>query len=434
MLDAPYRIVGIQRIGLFSLEFTIGSNQLRLISFNHNNYQYLTDGQLVHTAYRLQGRFLGLQVNITWATRFLKFSCKEANQFSFVYRKSFLLSQGSWSFGFELQRGQGFSVRILLSSGNLSTSLLLGFQVSGYRQVKVLEFFDCSGPRQGVEDLRDLLHRVELQGAQGDREAEVFQVSNDDTTVAQRRLEDKQPEEKTNTDCLVKEQEKGYNHVYISRMLEPVKVKCIFMGYHDGIVGNKLWRLDDVTSNAVLYRNMGFNESGEYKKTFIGSGVARDREQHSTHELFSYREDSNEAAFADAEAEKIYAHESLTFNDTVAYEVISKWKAELKEDMDIRSDVSSGIIVRIHNEKLVQTLLKGHSTLSLKDSLSRDCDVEKNGYELRLVAGIATDALVKGYSRSEVPALVKVVAYRNWLIVILRYHAAASVDNGPPED
>ncbi|GJT24547.1 zinc finger, CCHC-type containing protein [Tanacetum coccineum] len=50
--------------------------------------------------------------------------------------------------------------------------------------------------------------QVEL--AQGDREAEVFQVSNDDTTVAQRRLEDKQPKEKTNTDCLVKEQEKEY--------------------------------------------------------------------------------------------------------------------------------------------------------------------------------------------------------------------------------
>ncbi|GKE27239.1 hypothetical protein Tco_1442623, partial [Tanacetum coccineum] len=41
-----------------------------------------------------------------------------------------------------------------------------------------------------------------------DREAEVFQVSNDDTVVAQRWLEDKQPEEKTNTDCLVKEREK----------------------------------------------------------------------------------------------------------------------------------------------------------------------------------------------------------------------------------
>ncbi|GJS04611.1 hypothetical protein Tco_0321119 [Tanacetum coccineum] len=41
-----------------------------------------------------------------------------------------------------------------------------------------------------------------------DREAKVFQVSNDDTAVAQRWLEDKQPEEKTITDCLVKEREK----------------------------------------------------------------------------------------------------------------------------------------------------------------------------------------------------------------------------------
>ncbi|GJX13600.1 hypothetical protein Tco_0205358 [Tanacetum coccineum] len=49
-----------------------------------------------------------------------------------------------------------------------------------------------------------------MEGAQGDREAEVFQVSNDDTVVAQRWLEDKQPERKTNTDCLLKEQEKEF--------------------------------------------------------------------------------------------------------------------------------------------------------------------------------------------------------------------------------
>nr|GFC71722.1 retrovirus-related Pol polyprotein from transposon TNT 1-94 [Tanacetum cinerariifolium] len=49
-----------------------------------------------------------------------------------------------------------------------------------------------------------------MERVQGDHEAEVFQVSNNDTAVTQRRLEDKQPEEKTNTDCLVKEQEKEY--------------------------------------------------------------------------------------------------------------------------------------------------------------------------------------------------------------------------------
>ncbi|GJY82197.1 hypothetical protein Tco_0494948 [Tanacetum coccineum] len=60
----------------------------------------------------------------------------------------------------------------------------------------------------GVQDEKRVWFEVELQGAQGDREAEVFQVSNDDAAVAQRRLEDKQLEEKTNTDCLVKEREK----------------------------------------------------------------------------------------------------------------------------------------------------------------------------------------------------------------------------------
>ncbi|GKC81241.1 hypothetical protein Tco_1136958, partial [Tanacetum coccineum] len=82
-----------------------------------------------------------------------------------------------------------------------------------------------------VQDAKRVWFEVELQGAQrdreaevfqvsnddavvaqrwelkGDREVEVFQVSNDDTAVAQRWLEEKQPEEKTNTDCLVKERE-----------------------------------------------------------------------------------------------------------------------------------------------------------------------------------------------------------------------------------
>nr|GEX53605.1 zinc finger, CCHC-type [Tanacetum cinerariifolium] len=122
--------------------------------------------------------------------------------------------------------------------------------------------------------------------------------------------------------------------------------------------------------------NMGFNESREYKKTFIGSGIGTDSMQvlhgfefeveplgdhtfevepqenvdqgaglqevqtqdlidyqlacdreHLACKLFEYREDSNEDAFAVAAVDKIYAHESLNFNDTVACEVISKWKA-----------------------------------------------------------------------------------------------------------
>nr|GEW66053.1 zinc finger, CCHC-type [Tanacetum cinerariifolium] len=139
----------------------------------------------------------------------------------------------------------------------------------------------------------------------------------------------------------------------------------------------------------VKVKNMGFNESGLYKKIFISYGVGKgpvqvlqgvefevepqedhtsevepygnvdhvvglhevqtqdliyyhstcDREQHSLWELFSYRDDINKAAFAVVVADNIYAHESLNFNNTIACDVISKWKDGLKDDIDARSDV-----------------------------------------------------------------------------------------------
>nr|GEV88465.1 hypothetical protein [Tanacetum cinerariifolium] len=60
----------------------------------------------------------------------------------------------------------------------------------------------------GVQVEKRVWFEVELQGAQANHEDQFFQVSNDDVAVAQRRFEDKQLEEKTNMDCLVKEQEK----------------------------------------------------------------------------------------------------------------------------------------------------------------------------------------------------------------------------------
>ncbi|GKB46849.1 zinc finger, CCHC-type containing protein [Tanacetum coccineum] len=92
----------------------------------------------------------------------------------------------------------------------------VGFKQLGHKQVG----FKQLGPGvetgfHGVQDEKRVWFEVELQGAQGDHEAEVFQVSNDDVVVAQRRLEDKQPEEKTNTDCLVKEQEKVHFRIKV---------------------------------------------------------------------------------------------------------------------------------------------------------------------------------------------------------------------------
>ncbi|GJT47126.1 hypothetical protein Tco_0955841 [Tanacetum coccineum] len=118
-------------------------------------------------------------------------------------------------------------------------------------------------------------------------------------------------------------------------MLEPVKVKCIFLGYHKRIVGNKLWRLDDVTLK-VLH---GF----EFEVEPLGDHTFEVEPQENVDQGAGLQEvqtqDLMEYLLALAAVENIYAHESLAFNDTVAYEVISMWKVGLKEDMDVRSDV-----------------------------------------------------------------------------------------------
>nr|GFA73601.1 zinc finger, CCHC-type [Tanacetum cinerariifolium] len=209
-------------------------------------------------------------------------------------------------------------------------------------------------------------------------------------------------------------------------MLEPVKVKFIFLGYRTGTGSVQV--LQGVEFEVEPHGNVDHVVSSQEVPTheLIYYHPARNREQHSSWELFNYREDSNEATFPVATVEKIYAHESLNFNNTVACEVISKWKDGLKDDMDDRSyiymcsttvarnavtttmaiigsihqgllDKAKGNVLgmeiykdqsgntlrvsqsRFYNEKLVQTLLEGHSILSSEGSLSGDCDVEKNG-------------------------------------------------------
>ncbi|GJR98684.1 hypothetical protein Tco_0270858, partial [Tanacetum coccineum] len=125
-------------------------------------------------------------------------------------------------------------------------------------RIKVIK--GCRVMMTGIRK-KNCAYTLEAKGAQGDRKAEIFQVSNDDTAVAQRRLEDKVPGQE-GAECNVAEKKK---------MEESMEA------------------------------NLG--------------------------KLLKY----------------------------------NAWST------------------RIHNEKLVHTLLKGHSTLSLEDSLSGDFDVKKNG-------------------------------------------------------
>nr|GEV23652.1 zinc finger, CCHC-type [Tanacetum cinerariifolium] len=101
----------------------------------------------------------------------------------------------------------------------------VGFKQLGHKQVGFKQL--GPGVETGFHRVQDEKHvwcEVELQGDQGDREAKVFQVSNDDTAVAQRWLEDKQPKEKTNTDCLVKEQEKEHLGIKVGENITVTRV------------------------------------------------------------------------------------------------------------------------------------------------------------------------------------------------------------------
>nr|GEY75254.1 zinc finger, CCHC-type [Tanacetum cinerariifolium] len=109
-----------------------------------------------------------------------------------------------------------------------------GFKQLGHKQVGFKQLGPGVKTRfHRVQDEKRVWFEVELQGDQGDRKAEVFQVSNDDTAVAQRRLEDKQLEEKINTDCLVKEQEKVHLGIKVR-----AKITVTGVPGQDGAEGN----------------------------------------------------------------------------------------------------------------------------------------------------------------------------------------------------
>nr|GFA52203.1 zinc finger, CCHC-type [Tanacetum cinerariifolium] len=217
---------------------------------------------------------------------------------------------------------------------------------------------------------------ISKRGSSSDREAEVFQVSNDDTAVAQIRLEDKQPEEKTNTDCLV------YTTMYKECGHQTFRSPSSAIGFKKPIDILRFLVGLLVLSNGCLNRLRSSAYSWDTT------------EQHSTHELFSYKEDSNEAAFV-----KVGLKDDMDARSDVY--VLSNGCRKCSDDNDgyyweYTPDEAKGNVLgmetvrdqsdntlrvsqsRFYNEKLVQTLLEGHSILSFEGSLSGDCDVEKN--------------------------------------------------------
>ncbi|GJR60183.1 retrotransposon protein, putative, ty1-copia subclass [Tanacetum coccineum] len=138
----------------------------------------------------------------------------------------------------------------------------------------------------------------------------------------------------------------AYSHVKQGK-LKLRMVKCVLLGYPEGVKGYRLYRLDNESPKIVTSRNVVFNESVMYKDTLKDYGAGADksveelqvevelqREQRIRTKPLRFRDESNMATYAFVAAEEEDTHEPLTYYEAVACEDSSKWKAAMKEEMD----------------------------------------------------------------------------------------------------
>ncbi|GKE47756.1 retrotransposon protein, putative, ty1-copia subclass, partial [Tanacetum coccineum] len=168
----------------------------------------------------------------------------------------------------------------------------------------------------------------------------------------------------------------GSNTRHLKSSKSGSTLKCVLLGYLEGVKGYRLYRLDNESPKIVTSRNMVIDESVMYKDTLKDSDASadksveelqtpdltdyqlvRDRELMTRTKPLRFRDESNMVAYAFTTSEEEDTHGPLTYQEAAACEDISEWKTSMKEDMDsLRNNKTWELVDHPARQKLLEQL------------------------------------------------------------------------------